>query len=166
VLADYVPFQIRRLIKRDWTVCWKQTIQIIWDAAHTTLYQKIMTNSYQERRKPFIIYTYDGSHNKHGKKGFHNWIILPMKQINFPWINLPIPISNLLSIFMNFWHNLNWKNFIFLLQNALLHLKIQYRVVLTLIKYYYISCMMMRFSIIKKLKFSLWVFSFSSHWHK
>lgn len=69
-------------------------MKIIRDASPTLLYQKIMANSFQERRKPFIIYTYDGSHNKHGKKGFHNWINLPMKKIKFPWIYLTTPITD------------------------------------------------------------------------
>jgi len=41
-----------------------------------------------------IVYTYDGSHSKHGKKGFHNWINELLKQENFPWFNLPTSISN------------------------------------------------------------------------
>jgi len=69
-------------------------IKIIRDAAPTDLYQRILHNAYQERRKPHFLFTYDGSHNKYGKKGFHNWINLPLKEVNFPWYNLRNPISN------------------------------------------------------------------------
>jgi len=39
---------------------------------HSNLHLKIMANSYQERGKPFTMYTFDGTYNKHGKKGFHD----------------------------------------------------------------------------------------------
>jgi len=71
-------------------------MKIIRDAASTTLYKKIMANSYQERREPFIIYTYDGSIQFKAyiwthylqtleKEDFQSWINLLMKEIKFPW---------------------------------------------------------------------------------
>jgi len=69
-------------------------IKIIRDQTPTILCEKLMKNSYLEPRKPQVLYTYDSSHNKHGKKGYHNWITLIMKQIRFPWYGLPIPISD------------------------------------------------------------------------
>jgi len=43
-------------------------MKIIRDEAPSNLYNKIMANAYQECRKENFIYTYDNSHNKHGKK--------------------------------------------------------------------------------------------------
>jgi len=69
-------------------------IKILRDQCPHSLYGKIMRNAYQEQRKPKQIYTFDASHNKHGKKGFHNWLNIVLKEIKFPWIDLPKPISN------------------------------------------------------------------------
>jgi len=55
---------------------------------------KIMGNAYQKARKPCQIYTFYSYHNKHGKKGFHNWINTILKEIKFPWIGLHKPITN------------------------------------------------------------------------
>jgi len=44
------------------------SIKIIRDKTLSNLYEKIMVNAYQERRRQNVIYTYDSSHNKHGKK--------------------------------------------------------------------------------------------------
>jgi len=89
-------------------------IKILRDATPTSIHDKIMQNAYRENRKPLFIYTFDSSHNKHGKKGFHNWINFVLKQIKFPWYGLVNPISdNLLRIRLkdnfgywcfNFWH--------------------------------------------------------------
>jgi len=75
-------------------LCSSSGIKIIRDSAPSTLYNKIMENSYQERRRQSNIYTYDAYHNKHGKKGYHNWINLILKQIKFPWYNLTTPLTN------------------------------------------------------------------------
>jgi len=69
-------------------------IKIIRDNLPSKLHHKIMLNSYQQRRRPNCIYTYDSSHNKHGRRGFHNWINFVLKEIKFPWFNLTRPISN------------------------------------------------------------------------
>jgi len=74
-------------------------IKIIRDETPTLLHDKIVQNAYQENRKPPFIYTFDASHNKRRKKGFHNWINFILKQIKFPWYKLANPISdNLLRI--------------------------------------------------------------------
>jgi len=69
-------------------------IKIIRDQTLHSLYEKLMRNAYQEARKPKQIYVFDNSHNKHGKKRFHIWICLILRQINFPWFGLDRPISN------------------------------------------------------------------------
>jgi len=85
-----------RMPPRTWMkyISSSTAIKIIRDAAPTSLYQKLMKNSYQERRKQSSMYTFDASHNKHGKKGYHNWINLMLKLIKFPWYNLTTPLTN------------------------------------------------------------------------
>jgi len=77
--------RINQLTKRMPPKAWMNysaaslAIKIIRVETPTLLYDKIMQNAYQENRKPTFVYTFDASHNKHGKKGFHNWINLILK---------------------------------------------------------------------------------------
>jgi len=92
--------KINQLTKRMPPKTWMKygaanlAIKIIRDQTPSVLYAKIIKNSYFEPRKPNLMYTYDSSHNKHGKRGYHNWINIVLRQIKFPWFGLNDPISN------------------------------------------------------------------------
>jgi len=91
-----ITIRTRRMNPKSWMkyAAASTAIKILRDQLPLSLYGKIMRNAYQEARKPKQIYTYDASHNKHGKKGFHNWINHVLREVKFPWIDLPKPISN------------------------------------------------------------------------
>lgn len=84
-------------------------IKIIRDQTPSVMFSKLMKNAFQEQRWPNFVYKYDSSHNKHGKKGFHNWINFIPKLVKFPWFNLvTLTNDNLMRIRLkdNFG---NWK---------------------------------------------------------
>jgi len=93
---DNITRQTKRMTPTSWMKysSASMAIKIIRDQLPNLLHRKIMGNAYQEARKPHQLYTYDSSHNKHGKKGFHNWINTIFKEIKFPWTGLHKPISN------------------------------------------------------------------------
>jgi len=62
--------------------------------APTSLCSKLAINSYQQRRKPNTISTYDTSDNKDGKKGYHSWINLILTHVKLLWFNFMTPLSN------------------------------------------------------------------------
>jgi len=62
-------------------------IKIVRDCMPTRLKSQIMSNSYQERRKPGLLFSRDTSSNKNGQKAIQNWIGTFLRDINFNWIN-------------------------------------------------------------------------------
>jgi len=74
---EKITKQTRRMNPKAWMnySAASMFIKIIRDQLSHSLYGKIMGNVYQEACKPHQIYTFDSSHNKHGKKDFHNTVL-------------------------------------------------------------------------------------------
>jgi len=83
---EKINLDTKRMPPQTWMLfCTASTaMKIIRDEAPSNLHNKIMANAYKVRRKENFIYTYDNSHNKLRKKGFHNWINHILRRIKFP----------------------------------------------------------------------------------
>jgi len=92
----YIDRSTRRMSPSTWMKYASTSffIRITRDCMPTRLREKVLKNSYTERRNPQQLFSRDVSSSMNGRKSMCNWIGNFLRQIDFKWFDITPPIND------------------------------------------------------------------------